>query len=30
MKVCFAVQEKQGVDSVIYNHFGSAPMLCYD
>jgi predicted Fe-Mo cluster-binding NifX family protein len=25
MKVCFAVQEDQGIDSTIYNHFGSAP-----
>ena len=27
MKVCFAVQENQGVDSVVYNHFGSAPLF---
>ncbi len=25
MKVCFAVQEDQGVESIVYNHFGSAP-----
>jgi len=27
MKICFAVQENQGVDSVVYNHFGSAPLF---
>jgi predicted Fe-Mo cluster-binding NifX family protein len=27
MKVCFAVQENQGVDSVVYNHFGSSPLF---
>jgi predicted Fe-Mo cluster-binding NifX family protein len=27
MKVCFAVQENQGVDSTVYNHFGSAPLF---
>jgi len=25
MKVCFAVQEDQGIESIVYNHFGSAP-----
>jgi predicted Fe-Mo cluster-binding NifX family protein len=25
MKVCFAVQEDQGIESTVYNHFGSAP-----
>lgn len=25
MKVCFAVHSDEGVDSVIYGHFGSAP-----
>jgi len=25
MKVCFAVQKDDGVESVIYGHFGSAP-----
>ena len=25
MKVCFAVQQDNGVESVVYNHFGSAP-----
>lgn len=27
MKVCFAVQENNGVESVVYNHFGSAPLF---
>ena len=25
MKVCFAVQKDDGIDSAVYNHFGSAP-----
>lgn len=25
MKVCFPVQEDSGMDSMVYNHFGSAP-----
>jgi len=25
MKVCFAVQKDEGVESVVYGHFGSAP-----
>jgi predicted Fe-Mo cluster-binding NifX family protein len=25
MKVCFAVREDNGVESTVYNHFGSAP-----
>jgi predicted Fe-Mo cluster-binding NifX family protein len=25
MKVCFAVQEDEGLNSRVYNHFGSAP-----
>ena len=25
MKVCFPVQENNGMESVVYNHFGSAP-----
>jgi predicted Fe-Mo cluster-binding NifX family protein len=25
MKVCFAVHEDQGIESIVYNHFGSAP-----
>jgi predicted Fe-Mo cluster-binding NifX family protein len=27
MKVCFAVQKDEGVNSVVYNHFGSAPVF---
>ncbi|MCX5807187.1 MAG: diguanylate cyclase [Proteobacteria bacterium] len=25
MKVCFAVEENDGMESTVYNHFGSAP-----
>lgn len=25
MKVCFAVQKDEGIESAVYNHFGSAP-----
>jgi predicted Fe-Mo cluster-binding NifX family protein len=25
MKVCFAVQKDEGLNSAVYNHFGSAP-----
>ncbi len=25
MRVCFAVQKDEGIDSAVYNHFGSAP-----
>ena len=25
MKVCFAVREDNGIESIVYNHFGSAP-----
>lgn len=25
MKVCFPVQKDEGVESQVYNHFGSAP-----
>lgn len=25
MKVCFAVQNDEGIDSTVFNHFGSAP-----
>jgi predicted Fe-Mo cluster-binding NifX family protein len=25
MKVCFAVREDEGIESTVYNHFGSAP-----
>jgi predicted Fe-Mo cluster-binding NifX family protein len=27
MKVCFPVQEDEGVGSTVYNHFGSAPIF---
>ena len=27
MKVCFPVQNDEGIDSKVYNHFGSAPMF---
>ncbi|MCX5816349.1 MAG: diguanylate cyclase [Proteobacteria bacterium] len=27
MKVCFAVQEDQGIESIVYGHFGSAPIF---
>ncbi|MEW6117688.1 MAG: NifB/NifX family molybdenum-iron cluster-binding protein [Nitrospirota bacterium] len=27
MKVCFPVQKDEGLESTIYNHFGSAPMF---
>lgn len=27
MKVCFAVQENEGINSTVYNHFGSAPLF---
>ena len=27
MKICFPVQEDEGIDSAVYNHFGSAPMF---
>ena len=27
MKVCFAVQENEGFESTVYNHFGSAPLF---
>jgi len=25
MKICFPVQNNQGIESAVYNHFGSAP-----
>jgi len=25
MRVCFPVQDNQGIESTVYNHFGSAP-----
>ncbi len=27
MKVCFAVQQDQGIESRVYSHFGSAPVF---
>jgi len=27
MKVCFPVQNNEGLDSTVFNHFGSAPMF---
>ncbi len=27
MKVCFPVQNNEGIDSKVYSHFGSAPMF---
>jgi predicted Fe-Mo cluster-binding NifX family protein len=27
MRVCFPVQKDEGLDSTVYNHFGSAPMF---
>lgn len=27
MKVCFPVQHDEGLDSTVYNHFGSAPLF---
>ncbi len=31
MKICFPVQKNEGLSSVVYGHFGSAPMfLIYD
>ena len=27
MRVCFPVQNNEGVDSTVFNHFGSAPMF---
>ncbi len=27
MRVCFPVQKDEGLDSAVYNHFGSAPMF---
>lgn len=31
MKVCIPVQENKGLDSIVYDHFGSAPIfLIYD
>jgi predicted Fe-Mo cluster-binding NifX family protein len=27
MKVCFAVEKDEGIDSAVYGHFGSAPVF---
>jgi len=27
MKICFPVQKEEGMDSTVYNHFGSAPLF---
>ncbi len=27
MKICFPVQENQAVESIVYSHFGSAPLF---
>jgi predicted Fe-Mo cluster-binding NifX family protein len=27
MKVCFPVQQDEGIESTVYNHFGSAPLF---
>jgi predicted Fe-Mo cluster-binding NifX family protein len=27
MKVCFPVEENEGIESTVYNHFGSAPLF---
>ena len=27
MKICFPVQNNEGIESKVYNHFGSAPMF---
>ena len=27
MKICFPVQDNNGIESVVYNHFGSAPLF---
>ncbi len=27
MKICFPVQKDDGLDSMVYNHFGSAPVF---
>lgn len=27
MKVCFPVQKDEGIESTVYNHFGSAPLF---
>ena len=27
MKICFPVQNDNGIESTVYNHFGSAPVF---
>ena len=27
MKICFPVQNDNGIESAVYNHFGSAPVF---
>ena len=27
MKVCFPIKENNGIDSIVFNHFGSAPFF---
>jgi len=27
MKICFPVQQNEGMESMVYNHFGSAPLF---
>jgi len=27
MQVCFPIEENKGLDSIVYNHFGSAPLF---
>lgn len=27
MKICFPVEKDEGIESAVYNHFGSAPMF---
>ena len=27
MKICFPIEENNGIESVVYSHFGSAPMF---
>ena len=29
MKICFPVQKDEGLDSSVYNHFGSAPIFMF-
>ena len=27
MKICFPVEKDEGIESQVYNHFGSAPVF---